>query len=915
VLQAVGGGARMAYSRIAASAPKDQAPEKQPADDELSPEDLALLQNFLEELAKAAERLEIGGDDKDEKPTEDKRAGWTDNVDFPFGDAEWQESDVKRDQIGRFAAHAQSHIDEMSNAEKGALETYTRGANFLTNKQRRHLTSTLENAETPSDAVLYHGTSGSRLRNMKVGGEYDNPRLTSTSLSRNVAHGYADIADPGLLELHAPKGTHGLYVQSLQQAGLKDEHEVLLGRHRYRVVSRGKDADGRTHVVAHVLGEDEPQIKRMRSVYSMPTAGSDEYEPVFNRAASERIEGGKKRTDHPLESVPKARLVSTQKGMNKSRVAQYMRHIPEDMEKPFGIEHKGRVYIDEGHHRIEAQLRKGADAVQMHVQHLKDMQTRDWLAWLGSWRTDAEYDPSKHPHAPAGAPAGKGGQFTKTGEGGGGAAPKRTWTRRADGRVRFEGNDKWGSSHTASQQIRTESAKLMGLKGWKQIETEAGDARIARKYLEAIKDSEGSEEALYSGFANDKGIEWTPGKRLHLPLVATAGSGDEDASGWGMRGKGGEPTVMEFPKGTKIAGYSNERSFWIKEYGGRAAYEKALQEGDLDPTIWSEALTAGEFEVVGTRKGFNSIYKTPYTVVTVKPVSYFDPDTGEWTKGVTEDAVLVEDAARFDPSEHPHAGKGAPAGTGGQFVKKGTGAGGTERAQERVGKAREAAGKARERAIRLKESAARAAASVKQAISSEAAPHKGAEKPVISKLTKMPAGERAYTGKPVATKVRLGTVSAGELGEAIITQYLKQEMGIRDAEPANPHVTNYPVDIKGDHMLIEAKTGQVSNSTGAQKWRATIGKPGIEETAWLAKAKPEVKAAWNQQKLQAIMDRKAAVLKEFKKQWGQAKGVTVTTIINPDTRTADIYRYDGFHLHIRWNNDAAKKAYVGSYKY
>lgn len=38
----------------------------------------------------------------------------------------------------------------------------------------------------------------------------------------------------------------------------------------------------------------------------------------------------------------------------------------------------------------------------------------------------------------------------------------------------------------------------------------------------------------------------------------------------------------------------------------------------------------------------------------------------------------------------------------------------------------------------------------------------------------------------------------------------------------------------------------------------------------------------------------------------------VTGIINPDTKTADLYEFDGFHLHIRWNSEETEKAYVGS---
>lgn len=178
-----------------------------------------------------------------------------------------------------------------------------------------------------------------------------------------------------------------------------------------------------------------------------------------------------------------------------------------------------------------------------------------------------------------------------------------------------------------------------------------------------------------------------------------------------------------------------------------------------------------------------------------------------------------------------------------------------------------------------------------------------------------PSAQRAFNGKPVALKTSLSKQEAGKLGEELIIAHLYQK-GLLDARPLNSHINNYPVDLVQDHGAIEVKTGLVSNGEGAQKWRATIGQPGKKESAWLSKASPAAKAKWNEKKMKAILDRKQAVVKQLSKQLGRpVKAQTMTVLLNPDTRTADIYKFDGFHLHIRWNSEATKNAYVGSYKY
>ena len=66
----------------------------------------------------------------------------------------------------------------------------------------------------------------------------------------------------------------------------------------------------------------------------------------------------------------------------------------------------------------------------------------------------------------------------------------------------------------------------------------------------------------------------------------------------------------------------------------------------------------------------------------------------------------------------------------------------------------------------------------------------------------------------------------------------------------------------------------------------------------------------------AILERKTAAIMELSKELHhKVGGSTMTTIINPDTKTVDIYRFQGFHLRIPWNSPEAKKAYVGSFRY
>jgi hypothetical protein len=183
-----------------------------------------------------------------------------------------------------------------------------------------------------------------------------------------------------------------------------------------------------------------------------------------------------------------------------------------------------------------------------------------------------------------------------------------------------------------------------------------------------------------------------------------------------------------------------------------------------------------------------------------------------------------------------------------------------------------------------------------------------------SDITIKPTKQRAFTGKSVNT-AKISKQEAGKIGEQLVIAHLKS-LGFHDARPLNLDRNNFPIDLVQDHESIEVKTGQVSNGTGAQQWRLTIGEPGKAEKAWLASAGEEEKAAWNAKKQAMITDRKKKCLADLSKKLGKpVKAKTMTVLLDPGTKTADIYMFDGWHDRIGWNSDMAKKGYVGSVNY
>lgn len=196
----------------------------------------------------------------------------------------------------------------------------------------------------------------------------------------------------------------------------------------------------------------------------------------------------------------------------------------------------------------------------------------------------------------------------------------------------------------------------------------------------------------------------------------------------------------------------------------------------------------------------------------------------------------------------------------------------------------------------------------------EAKPERAKYEQVAARPYKLErTSERAFTGKQ--SKSRLTKPQQGRIGEQVAAEYLASR-GAREVFAANTDEPNYPVDLIAGNAVIEVKAGHAGNSPGAQQWRLTIGEPGKEEKALLAKMSPEQKERWNNNKEEQIVVRKEIAMKNVGVALGRKlQGKTVTVIIDHRRKIADVYEFDGFHPRIGWKSEEAQKGYKGSFTY
>lgn len=177
------------------------------------------------------------------------------------------------------------------------------------------------------------------------------------------------------------------------------------------------------------------------------------------------------------------------------------------------------------------------------------------------------------------------------------------------------------------------------------------------------------------------------------------------------------------------------------------------------------------------------------------------------------------------------------------------------------------------------------------------------------------SGGKVYKEKAVPTKSFISKTKTGDLAEDITILYLRNVLGIKDADFLNRFENNYPVDIMGDHMLIEVKGGVISSTS--DRWKVTLGEAGKEIKEYMASLSPKKLAEFNVQRVKDAMNRKAKVVREKERERGvKLKQKTFGLIIHPDKKTADIYEFDGFHPKaITWKSDMAKNGYKTTVTY
>lgn len=176
-----------------------------------------------------------------------------------------------------------------------------------------------------------------------------------------------------------------------------------------------------------------------------------------------------------------------------------------------------------------------------------------------------------------------------------------------------------------------------------------------------------------------------------------------------------------------------------------------------------------------------------------------------------------------------------------------------------------------------------------------------------------PVKDRAYNGVNIETQVTLSKDTTGKVGENIVISYARLT-GSTDARYLNLEDNNVAIDLVHDTEAMEVKAGIISSKN--KRWVVSLGEPGDKEKEMLAAMSKAEKSAWNEAKRKACIDRKNAKLAELSKELGRpVKASTVTVILNPDTKTADIYKFDGWHLYIGWNSKLAKQSYVATVRY
>jgi len=160
---------------------------------------------------------------------------------------------------------------------------------------------------------------------------------------------------------------------------------------------------------------------------------------------------------------------------------------------------------------------------------------------------------------------------------------------------------------------------------------------------------------------------------------------------------------------------------------------------------------------------------------------------------------------------------------------------------------------------------------------------------------------------------KLNKLETGASGERLAIQVLSKELG-SGFHNVNEGINNAPIDVAGDHMAVEVKTGLSTNGVTAQHWRATLGQFGKKERQLVDSLSKDDKKEYLMFRRQQIMERKySAVAKMSEIAGGTVKPFTVGVILSPDGSKGDVYMVPDFHLRLTWKTYATDEYYVGTF--
>jgi hypothetical protein len=180
-----------------------------------------------------------------------------------------------------------------------------------------------------------------------------------------------------------------------------------------------------------------------------------------------------------------------------------------------------------------------------------------------------------------------------------------------------------------------------------------------------------------------------------------------------------------------------------------------------------------------------------------------------------------------------------------------------------------------------------------------------------------PEAQRAFEGEQVPSKTKLTKLQKDEVGEQIMFR-LMEKLGLKNPQSLNEHygVNNYPLDLAGDHLAIELKTGDASNGPSGQQWNTKIGQMGPAEQAKYDKMSPEKRRAHNDKKMKDIIKRKYQALARLRRETGvDYKPWTFGVILDTDRKVADIHAVPGYHPRIGYKQKEAQDGYVTTVRY